>query len=103
MKRARIMELNIAMLTKKLAGAQPEPTVPPGDTNPYLLETIIEPFRCGKTVKYGDIDFSEFELDDLRVAAGYCEKIGRTSMRLEGLVANMSLSECMVCKTRSFC
>lgn len=97
------MELNLKHLSERLAAAQSEDTVPKGDTNPYLIAAIIEPILAGKTVKYGDIDFSEFELDDLRRAAGYCGDISHTSYKLKSLVENISVSEAAACKTRSFC
>ena len=97
------MELNLKRLAESFSAAQAEETVPKGDTNPYLLATIIEPLLARRSVKYGDIDFSEFELDDLRRAAGYCDDISRTSYKLETLVSNMSASEAAACKTRSFC
>lgn len=77
--------------------------MPKGNTNPYLIETIIKPLLAGKSVKYGDIDFSEFELDELRTAAGYCDDISRTSEKLKSLVANISGAEAAACKTRLFC
>ena len=97
------MELNLKRLAESLSEAQTEDTVPKGDTSPYLIATIINPILAGKSVKYGDIDFSEFELDDLRTAAGYCEDISMTMYKLERLVANMAASEAAACKTRSFC
>lgn len=97
------MELNLKHLTERFSAAQSEDTVPNGNTNPYLVEAIIEPLLAGKSVKYGDIDFSMFELDELRTAAGYCEEISRTSAKLEKLVANLSISKAAACKTRAFC
>ena len=97
------MELNLKHLSERFFTAQTEDTVPKGDTNPYLMKTIIEPLLAGKSVKYGDIDFSEFELDELRTAAGYCGDISRTSDKLKSLVANISCSEAAACKTRAFC
>ena len=97
------MELNLNHLSESFSAAQAEDTVPKGDTNPYLIAAIIDPLRAGRAVKYGDIDFSAFELDDLRTAAGYCDDISGTSGKLESLVANISVSEAAACKTRSFC
>ena len=97
------MEVNMKRLSERLSTAQSEDTVPRGNTNPYLITTIIEPLLAGKSVKYGDIDFSEFELDELRTAAGYCDEISRTSDKLKSLVANISRSEAAACKTRAFC
>lgn len=98
-----MMELNLKRLSESFSAAQAEDTVPKGDTNPYLIAAIIDPLRAGRAVKYGDIDFSAFELDDLRTAAGYCEDISMTMYKLEKLVANMAASEAAACKTRSFC
>ena len=83
--------------------AKPEDTVPKENTSPYLIATVIEPLRNGKSVTYGTIDFSRFELDDLRRAAGYCEDICRTSNRLESFVEKMCAAEAASCKKRSFC
>ena len=97
------MELNLKRLAESFSAAKAEETVPKGDTSPYLIATIINPILAGKSVKYGDIDFSEFDLDDLRRAFGYCGDISRTSYKLETLVANISASEAAACKARSFC
>lgn len=97
------MDLNLKRLSGRLSTAQSEDTVPKGNTNPYLITAIIEPMLAGKGVKFGDIDFSEFELDELRTAAGYCDEISRTSAKLEKLVANLSISKAAACKTRAFC
>jgi len=97
------MELNVKRLAERFSAATAEDTVPKGDTNPYLISAVIEPMRAGKAVRYGEIDFSAFELDDLRRAAGYCEDFDRTSSKLEQLVANISASEPLACTTRSFC
>ena len=97
------MELDLNRLTTRLHTALPEDTVPKGKTNSYLIAAIIEPVLNGRTVKYGDIDFSAFELDDLRRAAGYCDDIDRTASMLSGLVGRMSSTEAAACKVRSFC
>lgn len=97
------MEFSLKHLSERLLAMQSEDTVPKGDTNSYLIAAIIEPILAGKTVKYGDIDFSEFELDDLRRAAGYCGDISSTSYKLKNLVENICGSEAAACKTRSFC
>ena len=97
------MDIDLNRLTTRLHSALPEDTVPKGETNPYLIAAIIEPYLSGRKVKYGDIDFSAFELDDLRRAAGYCDDIDRTSSVLRGLVDRVSASEAAACKVRSFC
>lgn len=97
------MEISLKHLSERLSSVQSEDTVPKGETNPYLIEAIIKPLLAGKSVKYGDIDFSKFELDELRTAAGYCEDISRTSCKLERLVANLSVSKAAACKMRAFC
>ena len=97
------MELNLRLLKTNLEALQSMDTVPKGDTNPYLIRTVIEPLLAGKKLRYGDIDLGEFELDDLRRAAGYCEDICRTSRKLEELVANMAVSQAAATKTRTFC
>ncbi len=97
------MELNLERLSERLSIAQSEDTVSKEGVNPYLIEAIIEPMLAGKSVKYGDIDFAAFELDELRTAAGYCDNISNTSYKLEKLVANISVSKATACKMRAFC
>ena len=97
------MELDLRLLKTNLEVLQSMDTVPKGDTSPYLIRTVIEPLLSGKKPRYGDIDLGEFELDDLRRAAGYCEDLCRTSRKLEELVANMAVSQAAASKTRAFC
>ena len=69
----------------------------------YLLEKLVLPLRRGEKLRYGQVDFSAFDIDDLRVAADYTEKCDRVSGGLETLLESIILADAMPCRKRAFC
>ena len=63
------MNIKISALERNLRAAQPEKTVPDDDVNPYLLNDLLKRLMDGEDVTYGEVDFSKFEVDDLRSLA----------------------------------
>ena len=97
------MKFDVAMLSKNLSSAKEEPTVPTREVNGYLLKEVVLPLRRGEKLRYGQIDFSSFDIDDLRVAAGYSEKCDSVSGTLETLTGAIIAADAMPCRNRAFC
>ena len=96
-----LVDLNI--LRQKLTEAPPEDTVDVSEVNPYLLNEVIRPLLDGRRITYGDIDYSRFELDDLRVAAHYCETRDSVCRNLQNLIGGIVGATPAACKARAFC
>ena len=97
------MKFDVAMLSKKLSSVKEQPTVPTHEVNAYLLEKLVLPLRRGETLRYGQIDFSAFDIDDIRTAAGYSEECDRVSWKLESFAEAVIWADAMPCQTRAFC
>ena len=97
------MQFDVSLLSKNLLSAKGERTVPTDEVNAYLLEKVIWPLRRGEKLRYGQVDFSAFDIDDLRVAADYTEKCDRVSGGLETLMESIILADAMPCRKRAFC
>ena len=97
------MKFDIAMLSKNLSAVKEQPTVPAHEVNPYLLEKLVLPLRRGEKLRYGQVDFSAFDIDDLRTAAGYSDECDRMSATLESLAEAIIQADAMPCRTRAFC
>ena len=97
------MNIDISRFEKQLWQAKPEKTVPDNQVNPYLLNILLRRLEAGEDVTYDEIDFSQFEADDLRVLAGYCESKESMVFRLEQLVGAVDKARAFCCKARAFC
>ena len=97
------MKFDVAMLSKNLSAVKEQPTVPAHEVNPYLLEKLILPLCRGEKLCYGQVDFSAFDIDDLRTAAGYSDECDRMSATLESLAEAIIQADAMPCRTRAFC
>lgn len=97
------MNIDLTALTRSLSNAKAVESVPCDKVNPYLLNVLLRRLLCGEDMTYGEIDFSQFEADDLRVLAWYCEEHSDLSHRLSEFVENMDSAEAFHCKARAFC
>ena len=97
------MNVDLSKLEENLQRAKSEKTVPDDDLNPYLLNVLLRRLQAGEDLTYGEIDFSQFEADDLRVLAGYCESRNSVSQSLAYLVGCIGRAKAFCCTARSFC
>lgn len=97
------MNLDIKLLTHRFSHAKEGEPVSTAEVSPYLLEHVIRPLMRGEKVRYGDIDYDQFEDVDLRVASGYCEDIYCVARKLEQFVGDISNTESAARRTRVFC
>ena len=97
------MNIEISRLVRNLRAAEPEKTVPDREVNPYLLNVLLKRLLDGEDVTYGEVDFSKFEADDLRVVSYYCQELGRMTYHLSQLIGGLDNAAPYCCKTRAFC
>lgn len=97
------MNLDLCVLCQSLQDAKEEEIVSTEGVNPYLLNEVLEPLLCGKKLCYGDIDYTQFEADDLRTLADHYDRRCRASHRLETLVGVIAKAEPAACRSRAFC
>ena len=97
------MKMDLKCLCRQLAKAKEKEAVSTANCNPYLLERVLRPLMWQETVLLKDVDFGQFDAEDIQEVAGYYESLemeGRKLMQLVGAVANL---EPAACKTRRFC
>ena len=97
------MQLDLKALRTLLEKAPQEETVDSSDVNPYLLQKVLFPLLAGTDLRYGDIDYSQFEADDLRELAHYCDERGSMRHRLADLKCRLVDAAACACKHRAFC
>ena len=97
------MKMDLKCLCGQLSKAKEEEAVSTVNCNPYLLERVLRPLMRQERVLLKDVDFGQFDAEDIQEVAGYYESLemeGRKLMQLVGAVANL---EPAACKTRRFC
>lgn len=97
------MNVDIARLEKQFLQTKPEKTVEDDKVNPYLLNDLLKRLEAGDPVTYGEVDFSQFEADDLRVLSGYIQRRNNMSCRLAHLIEGIDYAEAFWRKARAFC
>ena len=97
------MNIDISALERNLRAAKPEKTVPDSEVNPYLLNGLLKRLLDGENVTYGEVDFSKFEADDLRVVSYYCKKMEGMTYQLSKLIGILDNAAPYCCKARAFC
>ena len=97
------MLLDLNVLRKALLQAPREETVDSSDVNPYLLNEVLQPMLAGKVLRYGEIDYSRFDADDLRTIAYYCQARSRVIAGLYSLIGGIAEAPPAACKSRVFC
>jgi len=78
-------------------------TVDASEVNTYLLNEVLRPVLAGKEICYGDIDYSQFCVDDINDIAEHYEKLYRVANKLKALVGSIADANPAACKHRAFC
>ena len=97
------MKMDLKCLCGQLSKAKEEEAVSTANCNPYLLERVLRPLMLQETVLLKDVDFGQFDAEDIQEIRGYYESLemqGRELMEFVGVMANM---EPVACKARRFC
>ena len=97
------MKMDLNGFCTRLTQAKEEETVSTKGVDEYLLNMVLRPLMRNETLLLKDIDFSQFDSDDVHRLTSYYESLemqGRKLMQVVGSVANM---EPAACKARQFC
>ena len=97
------MKMDLKVLCKQLAQAKEEDAVSAEDCNAYLLERILRPLMRNETVLLKDVDFGQFDIEDIGQLVEYYESLevqGGKLSQLAGALANIMP---VACKSRRFC
>ncbi len=97
------MKMDLKGLCTRLAQAKEEETVSTKGVDEYLLNKVLRPLMRNETVLLKDVDFSQFDSEDVRWLTSYYESLemqGRKLMQVVGAVANIEPASC---KARRFC
>ncbi len=97
------MTLDLCALHQSLQDAKAEELVSTENINPYLLNEVLKPMLSGIPLRYGDIDYTLFEADDLRTLADHYDRRCSAVHRLETLVGVIAEAEPSACRNRVFC
>lgn len=97
------MKVDLSGFCNLLTKASEGKSVSTEGVNAYLLNQVLQPLMQGETVLLKDIDFSQFDDEDIHWLARYYESLemqGRKLMQIVGAIADV---EPMACKARRFC
>ena len=97
------MLVDLHVLQKTLSELPEEETVDSSEVHPYLLNEILRPILAGKSACYGDIDFSSFDADDLRVISDYCDRRETAMHKLRTYVNGLVEAKASACTGKAFC
>ena len=97
------MKMNLKALCRAFHKAPEEETVSTRNCNPYLLEQVARPLMRGESLRLRDVDCEQFESDDIRWLAGYCDSLSMQSRKLEQVVGAVASIEPAACKARRYC
>ena len=97
------MLIDLKTLCESIKQKESEDCVPMRDVNPYLYNEVLKPLLEGKALTYGEIDFSMFDTNDLRIISDYCDKRERLSYKLEEFVGKIDSAKAYACTKRAYC
>ena len=96
------MKLDLKKFGLLLSQAKEPPKADEG-VNRYLLDHVLTPALNGLCVRIGDIDFSQFDEEDIEILAGYYDSMDdakRDAARLESQITGILP---IARKIRAFC
>lgn len=97
------MKMDRKALCHKLKAAKEAETVPKANVNAYLLEKVLSPTLMGKAPRLNEINYDQFEEEDIEELADYCEQLEITSGKLSRFVGAVAFFDAIPCRTRQFC
>ena len=95
------MKLDLKRLSRQFAAAKE--AVPSEGCNAYLLEQVLRPLMAGKTLRLREVDFSQFDSEDVRTLAGYYHELEMQGQKLKQFVGALASLAPSACKVRQFC
>lgn len=97
------MKMDLKLLCKELSQAKEEEAVSARDCNSYLLDHVLHPLMREETLLLKNIDFSQFDAEDIHTLQSYYESLMMQGRRLMGLVGTVAAFEPAARKVRQFC
>ncbi len=97
------MKLYLKDLCREFGRAKSEETVPSVGVNPYLLENILRPALQGEAPALGDIDYEQFDLEDIGVLSDYYDKMYTATAKLGQFVSAVASLDPVPSRERQFC
>lgn len=97
------MKLNLQLLSASLSRAAPEETVPPAGCNRYLVEKVFRPVSRGEPVLLKDIDYSQFDQEDIDSLENYNCTIDQAARTLANMIGAIAETEPAARHTRRYC
>lgn len=98
-----MMKLDRKSLCRKLEAAEKTETVSKANVNDYLLEKVLRPTLQGKAPRLNEIDYDQFEEEEIDELADYCERLEITSGKLSRFVGAVACFDATPCRARQFC
>lgn len=97
------MKLDVKGLCGKLGKVAEEEVVSTRDCNEYLLNKILRPLMREEKVLLKDVDFDQFDVEDIRQISAYYESLEMQGQKLEQFVGAITNIEPVACMARQFC
>ena len=76
------MKLDLKLLSMRFSQTKDEPPAPTDGVNPYLLEKILLPCMNGESILLRDIDYSAFDVEDIKPLAEYHDELAQARYKL---------------------
>lgn len=97
------MKLHLKDLYRAFGKAKGEETVPSKGVNPYLLENVLRPVLQGEAPLLGDIDYEQFDLEDIGILSDYYDNMWQAAEKLEQFVGAVASFAPVPSQERRFC
>ena len=97
------MKLDLKLLSMRFSQTKDEPPAPTEGVNPYLLEKILLPCMNGESILLRDIDYSAFDVEDIKPLAEYHDELAQARYKLEQLTKTVRNLPPAAKKSRVFC
>lgn len=97
------MKLDLTNLCREFMSVKEGDITPADGVNPYLLKTVLRPAMQGNPPILADIDYNQFEDDDISDLADYCERLEFAARKLEQFVGAVASIKAIAARSRQFC
>ncbi len=97
------MKMDLKGLCGLLARAEEEESVSSRGCNLYLLEGVLRPLMRNESVLLKDVDFSQFDISDIRKMVEYYESLEMQGGKLSQMAGAFANITPVACKVRQFC
>lgn len=96
------MKLDLKKFCSLLSQTKEQPRIDE-NVNRYLLDHVLTPALNGVAVLIGDIDFSQFDEEDIEILAGHYDSLDDAKRDAARLEAQITSIPPIARKVRAFC